>query len=131
MATNTLVETDIEAGIELVRALDSAFFGVVAALWLYQSDTDKWKFVIACTAKPNQIESKILEAAQIVANHRNMTDAPHILDLSRVRIVGNTDPLISGLKPVIRLDGLGRVQFSNNLINGIYIEDAVIHRMAA
>lgn len=54
-----------------------------------------------------------------------------ILDLARVKFVGMQDMLIKGLSPIIKIPSLGEVRFSNNVVNGIYVEDALIHRLAA
>lgn len=131
MASGALVNSEIEAGLNLVRALDEARFGVRAALWLYLSDMEKWRMVIAYEGKKKDLEKKIFEAARISANWRNSNPERPILDLGRVRITPADDPLIEGLHRVMHVDGLGQVRFSNNLINGIYVEDALIHRLAA
>lgn len=57
--------------------------------------------------------------------------AEPILNLGGLRIVGADDPLIGGLRPVVHVDDLGEVRFSNNMVNGVYVEDALIHRLAA
>jgi hypothetical protein len=131
VAAEQLVRTEIDAGLNLVRALDDAHFGVVGALWLYYADADRWRFVIAADAAPKDIEKKYLEAATIVSQWREAHPAQPVLDLARVRIVSQSDPLIRGLQPIIRVDGLSEIRFSNNVVNGIYVEDALIHRMAA
>lgn len=131
MAAGSLVRSEIDAGLNLIKALDEAGFGVKAALWLYSSDLDKWRMIIAYRGPKKDIEKKYLEAATVSANWRDQHRNQTILDLSRVRITAGDDPLISGLSPVLRLDGLGEVRFSHNMINGIYVEDALIHRLAA
>ena len=131
MATEQLVRSEIDAGLQLVKALDEGGFGVAAALWLYSSDPESWKFVIATDAKPEALEKKYLEAATIASKWRAQNPDRPILDLSSVRIVSVNDPLIKGLRPILRVDGLSEVRFSHNMINGIYVEDALIHRLAA
>jgi hypothetical protein len=131
MATGTLVRSDIDAGLGLIRALDAGSFGVSAALWLYNSDLDNWRMVIAYRGPKKDLEKKYLEAATISADWRNAYPDDPILDLSKVKITSADDRLIAGLRPAIRVDGLGEVRFSHNTVNGIYVEDALIHRLAA
>jgi hypothetical protein len=131
MAAEQLVRSEIDAGLTMVQVLDEAHFGVIAALWLFSADTERWRFVVATNATPRDIEKKYFEAATIVSQWRESHPGQPILDLSRVRIVSQADPLIQGLRPAIRVDGLSEVRFSNNIVNGIYVEDALIHRMAA
>jgi hypothetical protein len=131
MASQSLVRSEIDAGLNLIRALDDADFGVVAALWLYFGDIEKWKLTIAYAGKPEEIEKRYLKAATIISKHREVDPKSLLLDLSRVRIVSKDDPLIRGLAPILHIEGTSEVRFSNNLINGIYVEDALIHRLAA
>jgi hypothetical protein len=63
MASGTLVRTDIDAGINLIRALDERGFGVSAALWLYNSDVDNWRMIIAYRGLRKDLEKKYLDAA--------------------------------------------------------------------
>jgi len=131
MAASTLVRSEIDAGLNLIEALDKSQFGVAAALWLYASDSDKWRMVIAYSGRRQDLEKKYRDAATISASWRSKHPEKPILELSRVRITSVDDPLIKGLTPVIRMDGLGEIRFSNNVVNGIYVEDAIIHRLAA
>ncbi|MER8571664.1 hypothetical protein EOD10_30705 [Mesorhizobium sp. M7A.T.Ca.TU.009.01.3.2] len=131
MASGSLVRTDIDAGINLIRALDEKGFGVAAALWLYNSDVDNWRMIIAYRGPRKDLEKKYLDAATIAADWRKARPQEPILDLSKVKITSADDRLIAGLGIAMRVDGLGEVRFSHNTINGIYVEDALIHRLAA
>ena len=131
MATEQLVRSEIDAGLKLIKVLDDANFGVTGALWLYSGDAGTWKFIIATNSPRKDIERKYLEAAIAVSKWRDTGTSEAILDLSRARIVSFEDPLIRGLAPIVKMDGLGEVRLTNNLVNGIFVEDALIHRMAA
>ncbi|RZS83455.1 hypothetical protein EV217_2199 [Phyllobacterium myrsinacearum] len=131
MAATSLVRSDVDAGLKLITILDQGGFGVVAALWLFLTDAEKWKLVVAYKGSNKDLEKKYFEAATLISNWRKDNPAGTVLDLSNVRITGSDDPLITGLKRVMRVDGTSEVRFSNNLIDGIYVEDALIHRLAA
>jgi len=131
MASGTLVRSDIDAGMNLIRALDEKDYGVVAALWLYNGDMDSWRMTIAYQGPGKDLEKKYLEAAIISADWRKENPEGQILDLSKVKITSADDKFISGLRPALRVDGIGQIRFSNNTINGIFVEDALIHRLAA
>ncbi len=47
MDKTALVGGDIDAGQIVVRSLDDSGFLVVAALWLWVVDLEKWRFVLA------------------------------------------------------------------------------------
>jgi hypothetical protein len=131
MASAALVRTDVDAGINLIKALDDKEFGVVAALWLYNSDTETWRMVIAYSGPMKELERKRLEAAIISSDFRASHPDKPILDLSKVKITSADDQLVAGLSPVLRVEGLSEVRFSHNTVNGIFVEDALIHRLAA
>lgn len=131
MASGTLVRSEIDAGLNLIRALDERNYGVVAALWLYNSDMDSWRMTIAYQGARKDLEKKYLEAAIISADWREKNPEEPILDLSKVKITSADDKLIAGLGPALRVDGIGEIRFSRNTINGIFVEDALIHRLAA
>lgn len=125
MAEDVLVSVNVERGEALVRALDDAGFPVLAALWLYYPDIDTWKLVLATphAASPQKAYTEIRHIA-----HRAQIDAP---DLAQIKLVLPTDATVSTLSQVIRIEGIGRVRFSKNMINGIYVEDAFLYRTAA
>lgn len=131
MATEQLVRSEIDAGLELVRVLDQAGFGVAAALWLFSGETGTWRFVVATKDGKREVSRKYLEAATAISRWRDEHPNDAILELDRVRIVDAQDPLITGLAPIVKIDGLSEIRLSNNLINGVYVEDALIHRLAA
>lgn len=130
MASEPLVSSEIDAGLKLLRVLDEAKFGVKAAFWFYHSDQERWRFVIATDDGDRKIETKYLEAANLIAKARDK-GAVDLLPLDKVKITGSKDPLVTGLATMIQIPGTGNVRFSHNMINGIYVEDAVIHRLAA
>ncbi|MCU0831577.1 MAG: hypothetical protein MUC58_08700, partial [Rhizobiaceae bacterium] len=107
-------------------------FGVVAALWFYYGEVDRWRLIVAFDGLKSDLENKYKLAADII-HHVNIEKTIYypILDLSRVRIVHKSDPLIQGLNQIIQYTGVGKMAFSANLVNGIYVEDALIYRMAA
>lgn len=128
MVAATLVESDIEASRALVTLLESAGFPLKAALWVYQSDAGRWRFVVCPTEKRNDVTSFYRDFAKVITK-ANGQEA--ILPLDRVDIVDDKSPLVAGLGKVLRIEGLGNVRFTNNRINGVFLEDALIFRLAA
>ena len=129
MASRELLIAEITQGENLIRVLDKEGFPVTAALWLYSSDDESWKLVIASPEGKVQIQKKYLDVATIAAKYRN--EDCNILDLNRISIIDDGEPFIAALKLAIRADGINQIRFSNNVINGIFVEDALIYRMAA
>jgi hypothetical protein len=124
---NTLVTEDIDAAGRLVTFLDEHGLRVRAALWLYDSDAERWRFVIAFQESRKDVTSFYLDVAKATAK----AGADDVLDLSRVDIVDSERSIFTALKGVIAVEGNSRVRFSKNRINGIYLEDALIYRLSA
>jgi len=121
VAQDTLVESELSAGRDLVRALDKASFQVVGALWFHHSDVDRWKLLIVTPRAKGGTRDLYAEAIRLKPT----------IDLSRVEFVDPDSALIRALKGVVRLEGLGGVRLSQNMLNGVYVDDAYIYRMAA
>ncbi|MBO3760787.1 hypothetical protein [Ciceribacter sp. L1K22] len=124
------MKDDIDAGLRLLELLDRAGFGVTAAFWLYDSDQERWRFVVAARDAERDLGQKYLDAAGIISKARE-SGLPDLLPLDRVRITSSSDPLVAGLTQVLRVPGTTSARFSRSMVNGIYVEDALIHRLAA
>lgn len=127
MGTATLVGEEIAAGHNVVAALDAAGFPARAAFWLYDSDADVWKLWIATPQAGDDLQKAFLKVGRILST---ITDRP-VLDLSRIKLVTPDDPMVRALRSVINVKGLSGVRFKSNVVNGIYIADALIYRTAA
>lgn len=127
MAEDTLVAEDIDAAGRLVTFLDDHDLRVRGALWLYDSDAERWRFVIAFQEDRKDVTSFYLDVAKATSKAGDET----LLDLSRVDIVDSERSIFTALKGVIAVEGNNRVRFSKNRINGIYLEDALIYRLSA
>ncbi|AQR62142.1 hypothetical protein BZG35_11180 [Brevundimonas sp. LM2] len=127
MVENTLVNEDIDAAGRLVSFLDDHGLKVRGALWLYDSDAERWRFVIAFHEARKDVTSFYLDVAKATSKSQN----GGLLDLSRVDIVDPDRSIFTALRGIIAVDGNSRVRFSNNRINGVYLEDALIYRLSA
>ena len=127
MAEDALVDDEIEAAGRLVAFLDEQDLPVRSALWLYDGDAERWRFVIAFREDRKDVTSFYLDMAKAI----NRAGQKDILDLSRVDVVDPNRSIFTALKGVIQVEGNGRVRFSKNRINGVYLEDALIYRLSA
>jgi hypothetical protein len=118
----------ISAGSELTRRLDESGFLVSAAFWLYEPDSNSWRFIIGTP----EVETQGLKAAYkkvqtVVAAIPE--DRPKI-PLKDISVVDSNDPFISLMKAGIRTgSGIVGIRFARNMINGVLIEDAYIYRL--
>ncbi len=133
MATEVVVkpllsDEMISAGAELTRRLDDARFIVSASLWLFTSETEGWRFVIASP----EVRTRGLRWAykQVQAVVSKMLNARARIPLKDIAVIDSNDPLIKLLRVAIRTgSGISGIRFTKNVINGTPIEDAYIYRI--
>jgi len=128
MAETVLVNSDIEAGRELVRLLDAAGFPVTAAAWIYFPDVEEWRLVIRSPKAAKNLQEGLLELARAMDAKGDLRSR---LNLARVKLVPPSDRMLEAMGKAVRISGLSTVRFSRNIVNGIYIDDALIYRLAA
>jgi hypothetical protein len=128
MAETILVNSDVEMGGELVRTLDEANFPVTAAAWIYFPDLEEWRLVIRTPKAGKNLQEALVEVARALDAKGDLRQR---IDLARVKLVPPGDRMLQAIGKTIRVDGLSPVKFSRNVINGIFIDDALIYRLAA
>jgi hypothetical protein len=129
MAAAPLVEKDIEAGLELVRLLDERGFPVTGAVWIYFPDIEEWKLVIRTPKAATDLTNAFLELAKAMDSAKPGFRSQ--FDLARVKLVPPADRMLAAMGSAVRAEGLNQIRFSSNVINGIFIDDALIYRLAA
>jgi hypothetical protein len=128
MAEATLVEADIEASRALVEFLEAHGFPLKAALWVYQGDAERWRFILCPRENRQDLSTFYKEFAKAI----NTAGAPRaLLRLDRVDIIKDTSPLVDRLGKVLRVDNGHSVRLTNNVTNGVFLEDALILKLAA
>lgn len=132
MAENTMVKeqlTDgmIEAGARLTAKLDEAGVPIVAALWLFMPEVNEWRLLFASpevsTQGPRAVYAKVRRVVEEAGDLR--------LPLSIIGVMETEADLVQFLKGAIQTGpGIARLRFSKNVINGHFIDDALIYRAA-
>jgi len=134
MAENTVVkeqltEEMVEAGAQLTAKLDEMGSPIAAALWFFLPDINEWRLLFASTEVsvkgPRDVYEKIQGAIQSVG------DKASAAPLSVIGVVDADHPLVSLLRTALRTGGgISRIRFSRNVIDGHFIDDALIYRIA-
>lgn len=118
----------IAAGAELTRRLDEANLIVDAALWSYTTDSRTWRFIIASPEVRTHGPKWVYKKVQTVLFR--MPPEYSKISLKDIAVVDNRDPLITLLGTAIKTgEGVANIRFSQNVINGVFIEDAYIYRL--
>ncbi len=126
MDQKLLVGPEIEGAKRLVGLMDKAGLNPRAALWVYNEDTEIWRLWIVPAPEIKEKLEFYRRLAVIVSENRELLGT---LDTGSTEFVKESHPAIQGLKGLIRVESLSDVRFSNNMLNGFYLPDAIILRM--
>jgi len=126
MAEASLVEEDINAGSELLQALDAANLKIRAAFWYLESERDEYRLYLGSPVV--DVEGPRVAYEQVQRVLRNMPQPPPI-QLDRINVVSPTSELPALLRTAIRTGpGIDHIRFRENTVRGTFIEDAFIYR---
>ena len=135
MAEGTVVKEQltgamIDAGAELTKKLDESGLPVTAALWLFVSDLNEWRLLFASPEVGTKGRRDVYEKIQHAIGQ--LGDTASAVPLSVVGLLDPDADLVRLLKVAVRTTGpgLSRIRFSKNVINGHFIDDALIYRAA-
>lgn len=119
----------IDAGAELTKKLDESGLPVTTALWLFVPELNEWRLLFASPEVGTKGPRDVYEKIQQVINQ--LGDTASAVPLSVVSLLDPNDDLVRLLKVAIRTGpGVNRIRFSKNVINGHFIDDALIYRAA-
>lgn len=129
MDKNILVDTDIKTGKELLKSLDANAFPVVAALWFFDPDNKRWKYIIASPKYDQEGPLKMYEYLQSYIP----SNVEKRISLSDIAATSPNNKLIQLLKKAIttRPDAISGISFTDNVIDNSFIEGVYIYRLAA
>ena len=127
MDKTALVEADVGQGADVIKVLDDAGFDVHSALWMYYPEPGEWRLIIATHLVD---ESGPVDAYKRL--YKILEGELPDLNLSSVHIqlVSPALSLIQVLRKGVKTGkGISSIRFSHNVVNGVYIEDALLYRV--
>lgn len=124
-----LTDQMVKAGADLTRKLDEIKWPVLAALWLYFTDSNDWKLLLASPRVVSDGPKQAYEVIQQALAEISKVQTP--LALSDIGVTEPTNPLIGLLRVAISTGPtIAGIRFTRNVINGHFIEDAYIYRLS-
>jgi hypothetical protein len=126
MVRQMLTPDMIKEGKALLQELDRQKLGITAAFWFYLESSDVWTLIIASPKVEQEGPKSIYGRIQtVLTNGATLT-------LRDISVVPSDDPVVKLLGAAIktRPDEVGDIRFSRNTINGHFVEDAYIYRLA-
>jgi hypothetical protein len=127
MVETILTKEMIESGAALVRSLDERGIKPDAAFWLYFSEQQVWKLVVAEIKVGEEGPKEVYRRIQkILAT----SETARGLSLDDVVLVKPDATIVTLLRMAIRTGpDIAGIRFKSNVINGTLIEDAFIYRV--
>jgi hypothetical protein len=133
VAENTVVKEQlsaemIESGAQLIAKLDTMGLPIEAALWLFDTEINEWRLMIASPERAKSgsldIYKKIQEARQALG------DKAAALPMLLITLVDPNQELIRSFRKGMPTGGgVSRIRFSKNVIGGHVVDDALIYRL--
>jgi hypothetical protein len=123
-----LTQQLIDQGAQVVSALDRAGVQPDAAFWFYFPDIRAWKLVLADVKLGSQGPREIYKRIQ-----RTLANAPaaNAISLDDVVLAKPDAAVVAVLKKAVRTGpGISGVRFTQNMIDGVLVEDAYIYRLS-
>ncbi len=132
MAEETLVKEALTEemkgfGAAITQKLDEAGWPVVASLWSFDPEGNRWKLILASprvsSDGPQQAYGAVVKALEAL-------QAP-LTDLQLIRVVVPDHPLIKTLASTIQTGWAIRgIHLSERAINGLFVEESYLYRLA-
>lgn len=127
MVKTSLVESDIEGGRRLVKALSEldTHFRVLAAFWIYLPETMEWRLIIATPLIDQKGPFSSYTHVQRVLRSLN---PPPSITLQDISVVSPRDKLAKVIKRAIRVPrGSLGVRVGSTRIDDTFVEDAYVY----
>ncbi len=126
MDKTTLAAPEFATGLELVRALDRSSLPINVALWLYFTEQQDWRFVLASrrldAAKPSAAYGLVHDALDASGISLEQTPTLSILKMS--------DPFIRELRRMFaKTKSVAGMRLGPQLIGDRFVEAALVFRI--
>lgn len=117
----------VKSGAELVRAMDRQGLKPRAAVWVLSTDTETWRLWIVPGSQVTEKANFYRQLADVFSANRDKLPG---LDIGSVEYKSPDHPVVKGMSQFIRMEGLGSVHLTNNRLNGVFLPDGIVLRMA-
>lgn len=129
MAEKTLLDSDIEAGMKLLAALDRAGYRVVSALWLKRDADADYRLVLA---SPFVDQTGKGAAYGRISDILRGAELDGILPLRWIEVITPADALIAAIRRAIGTGprAITRARVTDCNFFGTFVPDALVYRSA-
>ena len=129
MVKEQLMDDMIEAGARLTEKLDELGLPISVAMWFFTPDINEWRLMFASPTVSTKGAREVYE--QIEKARKALGAEAECIPLSVIGLIDTNHQLVQLLRIALHTGpGVSRVRFSKNVINGHFIDDALIYRSA-
>ena len=128
MVIDALTQELIESGKSLVQKLDASGAKVDAAFWFFFPDVGTWKLMLSLPDLAREGPKRAYRRIQ--SSLGQLPESSRAFSLDDVAITKADAPILKLLKVALRTGpGISGIRFTNNVINGVVVNDAYIYRL--
>lgn len=117
----------VEETQRLVSLLDEAKTPPRVAILVYDNERGSWRLWLVPCGKSVDKHEFYRQISSIIVKNKSKFSA---LDVGNIDLRAADYPPIKGLNSFARVEGFGAVQMSNNMLNGFFLPDCIIIRLA-
>jgi len=130
MVKPDLTQQMIQAGRQLVELLDRQNFRAPGCFWFYFPESDRWRFVVA--SPEVRLHGPHAAYRKVEGIARKVPGSTEVFAAGDLTVIKDDDPLVVLLRKAISTGpSVGGLRFTNNSINGTFIDDAYIYRLSS
>ena len=127
MDKTTLVNIDVSLGDEVVKALDAAGIEANVALWVWLSEYEDWRLVLAS----RRLDKEGLRRSYELVNRATDTAGIAINRAPSILILKMTDPFIRELRRIFgKATSVNGVRLGGQSIGNRFVEEGYVYRIA-
>jgi len=124
-----LTDAMIEAGAALTEELERLGLSVSTAFWFYVPELNEWRLLFATSEATN--EGPLSVYGKIRSALGRLGTMAREVPLSVVRVLEPEEELVRVLNEALSTGpGIHRIRFSKNVLDGHFIDDALVYRAA-
>lgn len=126
MGEEALVADKYQELTKLARVLEGDELSPRALIYASYPDTADEKLLVVPASRKYDERDVYRRISITLAKNRSVFPS---IDISDVRVVNESDPYVRGLSTLFRVDEFSTIRISKSVLNGVYVENAVVYRM--
>jgi hypothetical protein len=129
MVARTLVDSHIDQGARLLRALDDAGVAIDVAYWMLESERSDWRLVLALPLDNDSVSQAV--RLSVFEIKRTVEDTDYLMD--KLSVVGSDDRRVLALKKQLPRGILKPGYWLGGFWSrdeDVYVDDSYVYRVA-